>query len=290
MALRIVDLYITRSRHMYSGVGRGRGFIVAMLTLWILLWPSSSTLAQSMHPKRTPFLGIQMENSPSGLVLVTAVLPGSAADHAGFLPGDLMRRVAGTVVHNPREVTALVSSIAIGDRISVEVMRSGQSRMLSAVLGYRPSSEQVGQALIGKNAPSLSLPSIVGSKQIDISRSNGRVRLLYFWSVWCGACRLAMPSINRWHRSFAMQGLSVVAVTNDPIPEVRQLLQQTGVSYPVVHDSGGKVGAAYWVSAVPSFFVIDRSGLVTYAVQGWDANQARAIEALLQRLLSQRRP
>ena len=109
--------------------------------------------------------------------------------------------------------------------------------------------------------------------------------LVYFWSVWCGACRVAVPTLARWQRTFGPQGLSVIGVTDDPPEVVRQALARAAVPYSIALDPGSKVGAAFWVEALPTFFVVDPVGRVAHAVEGWDPVGSRAMESVIRGLL-----
>jgi hypothetical protein len=79
-------------------------------------------------------------------------------------------------------------------------------------------------------------------------------------------------------------------VSDDPIERLRSTMITNAVPFPMVHDTGSKVGISYWVDAVPSFFVVDRAGNVAYAREGWDGSAGGAIEQEVLRLLGQSSP
>jgi serine protease Do len=67
--------------------------------------------------------------------LVATVTSGSAAEHAGVQPGDVITKVNGKAIVAAAELSAIVGAAAPGDKISLEVLRKGATRELSATLG-----------------------------------------------------------------------------------------------------------------------------------------------------------
>jgi peroxiredoxin len=101
---------------------------------------------------------------------------------------------------------------------------------------------------------------------------------------------MAMPAVEAWQQGLGPRGLAVISVTDDPVDAVRRWITRSTVSYAVAHDPGAKVGAAYWVSALPTFFIIDSSGNIAHAAEGWEPTQRASIEGVIQRLLGQSTP
>ena len=161
---------------------------------------------------------------------------------------------------------------------------------LVAVLAAAPRPDQILAGFVGQPAPDIDLPRVDGSGRINLSGQRGQVVLVYFWSIWCGACRMATPTIDRWHRTFGQRGLTIVGISDDPIDRLQQARSSLSLSFPLVHDSDAKVGSAYWVNAIPAFFLIDRAGNVVLATEGWDASQSGSIEGEIQRLLGRGGP
>jgi serine protease Do/serine protease DegQ len=66
--------------------------------------------------------------------LVTQVVEGSAADHAGIKTGDIITAVNGVSVKSPTELRNTVGLMRVGDKVDVELLRDGQPRRVTAVL------------------------------------------------------------------------------------------------------------------------------------------------------------
>jgi serine protease Do len=66
--------------------------------------------------------------------LITSVVPGSPAERAGLMPGDVVTEFAGNTVDSPKTLGRLVGDRKAGSRDSIAVWRDGRSRTLSVQL------------------------------------------------------------------------------------------------------------------------------------------------------------
>jgi len=64
--------------------------------------------------------------------MVTAVTPDSAAARAGLRAGDLIVRLNALAVGNATDLTTGLALLRVGDRVTLEVLRDGRSRRLTA--------------------------------------------------------------------------------------------------------------------------------------------------------------
>ncbi|MFA6962156.1 MAG: DegQ family serine endoprotease [Opitutaceae bacterium] len=78
--------------------------------------------------------------------LVADVTPDSPADKAGFKSGDVIVKVNGTSVDDPRRLALTVSRLAPGTEVKVEYVRNGKTETLELKLGTLPSQSLAGGA------------------------------------------------------------------------------------------------------------------------------------------------
>jgi membrane-associated protease RseP (regulator of RpoE activity) len=78
------------------------------------------------------WLGMQIVDAPGGAAIDTVAL-GSAADDAGFEPGDVIVEIDGHQINTVPQIAAATSKVALGKSLSVEVLRSSVMVMLSSV-------------------------------------------------------------------------------------------------------------------------------------------------------------
>ncbi|MCC7096148.1 MAG: DegQ family serine endoprotease [Thermomonas sp.] len=67
--------------------------------------------------------------------LVAAVEPGSAAERAGIQRQDVVRSVNGKPVYDASDLPPIIGAMAPGTQISVEIIRDGRPRTVTATLG-----------------------------------------------------------------------------------------------------------------------------------------------------------
>lgn len=129
--------------------------------------------------------------------------------------------------------------------------------------------------LMGKPAPSLSLPVAAGAEpggptQVTLTELSGRVVVLDFWASWCGACKRAAPLLNDLHAEYGGRDVAFYAVNVEAID--RQRLQAAhaafGTEFPSLHDRAGTVQRSYAIRQLPTVIVVDRAGVVRWASTG----------------------
>jgi peroxiredoxin len=135
--------------------------------------------------------------------------------------------------------------------------------------------------LLGNPAPGFRLKDLDGM-EVDLKSLQGQVVLIDFWATWCGPCVSSMPHIQELSDKYQDAGLVVLGINaweRDP-GQVRPFLEKHGISYRVLLDSDNRVIGDYGVSGIPSFFLIDRKGVVRYASTGFSQDPEVMIREL----------
>ena len=94
----------------------------------------------------------------------------------------------------------------------------------------------------------------------------GQALLLQFWATWCPICQYEQDSIDALARQNAVL---TVAMDEMAEAEMRTWLDEQGVSYPVVIDTGGRLSGLYGVGGVPTSIIIDRVGDIRFVEVGY---------------------
>lgn len=76
---------------------------------------------------------------------VQAVEPSGGAAKAGIKAGDVIVRVNNREVTPDESLSFIVGSLPIGSRVPIELIREGRRQTVTAVVGERPSEEQLSQ-------------------------------------------------------------------------------------------------------------------------------------------------
>lgn len=96
--------------------------------------------------------------------------------------------------------------------------------------------------------------------------SNSGPILVHFWAEWCPICRLGQDSIERIAQDHPVM---TIAMASGPPAEVREYLEEHGLTMPVLVDEDGRLARGWGVRGVPSTFIVDSAGQIVHASQGY---------------------
>ncbi len=136
----------------------------------------------------------------------------------------------------------------------------------------------------GKTAPDFALKDILEGKEFTLSQFKGKVVLINFFTFFCGPCREEMPDLEKIYQELKGRGYATIGIglSSDPT-QVRFLVKQLGLTYPVLAGDD-KVSKAYGgVEVVPTTFIIDKQGNIAHKILGTRKKEdfVRMIEPLL---------
>jgi peroxiredoxin len=148
-----------------------------------------------------------------------------------------------------------------------------------------PASATVKPPQVGSPMSDFTLSDLSG-KQVRLSDFRGRPVLINAWATWCPPCRAEMPDLHRLYQEHQEEGFVVLAINSgEEAGQVRQFIQQSGFTFPVLLDSGNNLLDALGIRNLPTSILIDRDGTVR-AMQVGMLTPA-AIQANIVPLLSQ---
>jgi S1-C subfamily serine protease len=85
---------------------------------------------QDITPRIARLLGLSTTQG----VVVTRVAPGSAASSAGLAPGDVLQAIEGKPLHDSDELRNAEGLLPLGSKVTLNVVRDGTERQVSATL------------------------------------------------------------------------------------------------------------------------------------------------------------
>lgn len=123
--------------------------------------------------------------------------------------------------------------------------------------------------LTGQPAPDFALKSSTGAN-LRLSEYRGDVVMINFWATWCGPCRQEMPLLDELSSRYERVGFKLLGVNiDDDSNRAMAMIEELGVSFPVLFDARKEVSKMYDVSAMPVTVIVDREGTVRYVHHGY---------------------
>jgi thiol-disulfide isomerase/thioredoxin len=124
-------------------------------------------------------------------------------------------------------------------------------------------------------APDLEL---VDLSEVPVSLENlsGQVVLVNNWATWCPPCRAEMPELEAYYRDHQDEGFILVGINSgDRQDQVDDFIREYDLTFPIWLDPTGLALRVFQNNALPSSYVIDKSGVVRLIWMG-----AVSLEAL----------
>jgi thiol-disulfide isomerase/thioredoxin len=140
---------------------------------------------------------------------------------------------------------------------------------------------QLDRAFRAKGAPALVASEwLKNVDALSLDKLDGQVVLLYFWADWCKGSVNKLPRVEQLHKKFGDRGLVVIGIHSaENSDSASRSVKDNTVSFPVMIDSG-ETAKGYRVAALPSCFLIDKTGKVV-----WGYGMAPPAEAQIEKLL-----
>jgi peroxiredoxin len=118
---------------------------------------------------------------------------------------------------------------------------------------------------VGQPAPDFTVTTF-GGRTVKMADLKGDVVILNFWATWCGPCKRELPFLEEAFEAYSQYGFQVLAVaTEDSVPESQLRPLAAKLRIPFVKRMKGPYRD---LDALPTNYVIDRSGKLVYAKAG----------------------
>jgi peroxiredoxin len=121
----------------------------------------------------------------------------------------------------------------------------------------------------------------VDGKNVSISDFKGNIVFLNFWTTWCPTCRIEMPSMEKLHQKLKNYNFTMVTINlQESASQVKAFFKEFELTFTALLDSTGEVGASFGIRAIPTTYILDKTGRIIGLVNGprkWDSKEAIAL-------------
>ncbi|EKF73921.1 thiol:disulfide interchange protein DsbE [Alcanivorax hongdengensis A-11-3] len=130
--------------------------------------------------------------------------------------------------------------------------------LLYSGLGKDP--QKLPSALVGKDVPAFSLPSLLTDETFTEQSLHGRWQLINVWATWCPTCHIEHPYLL----TLAARGVPIVGINyKDEAGLARDYLANRGNPFvQVISDDSGQLGLDLGVYGAPETFLINPQGKI----------------------------
>jgi len=145
---------------------------------------------------------------------------------------------------------------------------------------FAESFKKAASVQVGKKAIDWKLPIVSSKDSVQLSKLKGNLILLEFWFPGCGGCVSAIPEINCINNEYSNKGLQIYGIefTKPNDIGLKEYIKEHKIKYPTLH-TGKVVANEYGVLAAPTFYLIDKNGVIKYASAGFRKDELiRSIE------------
>jgi thiol-disulfide isomerase/thioredoxin len=151
-------------------------------------------------------------------------------------------------------------------------------------LSYATDKQTIPTIKINDIAPFWSGISINGDSISSINQA-GKITLLDFTSVHCGACLLVNKILNRIDEKYSNSKLTLISVYPlDKIDEIKYLTVKSNISHSSLYNAT-KMQKDYGVEGFPNLFLINQTGKIEYVAFHYSDKLESELTETIDRLL-----
>jgi cytochrome c biogenesis protein CcmG, thiol:disulfide interchange protein DsbE len=259
---------------------RSTSFLPAtQIYLFFFLFFSLFLMGES-YKQAKPWMGIAIENKPNG-VGVLGSIPGTPAERAGFLKGDLIKKIDSTQITDSTQLIDLIQSKGVGNQVLVELERNSKNIQISLQLEARPDElELLRKKLSNTKVPPFQLDQILTKGIYSNQDIASKVTVIEFWATWCPACVGSHPRLSKFAKD--NPEIRVLAVSDEKRNEIEPYITKINPNFIPLRDSTKEFSKHFGVSAIPMILVIDKTGTVQHITLGGGSNLEDALKLALE--------
>ena len=132
----------------------------------------------------------------------------------------------------------------------------------------------------GQRAPDFRLEDLNGGQRSLSELLPAGPVFLAFFKVSCPTCQYTFPFLERIYRGLIDGNARMIAVSQDDAEATREFHKEFGITMPTLLDSarhGYPASNAYGLAYVPSMFLVEPDGAISWSLVGFDRKELEAV-------------
>lgn len=122
---------------------------------------------------------------------------------------------------------------------------------------------------------------LMDGSAFTISEFAGEPVLFHFWATWCPICELENDTIQSISQDYRVIS---IASWSEGEAEVKAYMRNNQLTFPVVLDTSGKLAHSFGLKGVPTSFILDTNGDITFVETGYSTESGLRLRLWLSTL------
>jgi thiol-disulfide isomerase/thioredoxin len=118
-------------------------------------------------------------------------------------------------------------------------------------------------------------------RYVGLDEFRGKIVFLNFWTTWCPACITEMPSMEKLHQRLSGKDFAMVTVNiKESASQVKNFVEKYKLTFTALLDITGEASSEFGIRAIPTTFILDKSGQILGRIAGpreWDSRESVAL-------------
>lgn len=117
---------------------------------------------------------------------------------------------------------------------------------------------------VGKKVKDFTL-KIVNGEEMNLEKYRaGKKAIVFFWATWCPHCRAALEELSENKNAIKKKGIKIIPVdVGEKEGIVIKYMEKNNIQFSVFLDEDSEVAETYGLIGVPTFYFINKKGIVT---------------------------
>ena len=145
---------------------------------------------------------------------------------------------------------------------------------------------------VGDHALPVQLEDLEGQEHSLAKYRESKAILLFFWATWSQRSLTELADLKKFQAEYGDKGLQILAInvenqkmSDEDLRQIRSVLEENEISYPVLIDQGLKTYNEWGVIATPTTAIVSTDGVVIFDLSSYPTSAYLDMEQSIQKAL-----